>query len=278
MEKSFNVNQPYHGPVQAVILDWAGTAVDYGCFGPVAVFQEAFRSFGIEPTIEETRKPMGKEKREHVKEMLEMPRLKELWRNKYGRESSEEDVSDIFVKVQELMPETLANFAEPVPGCVEALEALRARNIAIGSCTGYRRAMMTKLIPRAEALGFKPDYLVTSDDVPQGRPYPWMCWLNCIKMGIFPPEAVVKVGDTVADIQEGRNAGHWTVAVVHSSNSLGMKAEQIAALNAEELEKLEQPLAKAFADAGAHFVISDISELPRICDDINQLALLGIKP
>lgn len=275
---NFNINQTYYGPVRAVILDWAGTAVDFGCFGPVAVFQEAFKSFGIEPGIGETRQPMGKEKREHVREMLAISRIKELWKNKYGREPNEEDLDAIFAKVQELMPKTLANFAEPVPGCIEALNALRARGIVIGSCTGYSRPMMKELIPNAEALGFKPDYLVTSDEVPQGRPFPWMCWLNCIKMGIFPPEAVVKVGDTVADIQEGRNAGHWTVAVVHSSNSLGMKPEQIAALSLEELEKLEAPLAKAFSDAGAHFVIPDISELPRICDDINQLALLGIKP
>lgn len=274
----FNRNYTYQGSIRAVILDWAGTAVDYGCFGPVAVFQEAFKQFGIEPTIEETRKPMGKEKKEHVKEMLEMPGIKELWSEKYGRAASDEDLDAIFAKVQELMPATLANYAKPVPGCVEALTALREKNIAIGSCTGYNRAMMRELIPRAETLGFKPDYIAASDDVPQGRPYPWMCWLNCIKMGIFPPEAVVKVGDTIADIQEGRNAGHWTVAVVHSSNSMGMKPEEIAALSTEELERLEAPLAKTFSDTGAHFVISDISELPRICDDINQLMLMGITP
>ena len=42
-----------------IIFDWAGTTVDYGCFAPVKAFIEAFEQFGITPTLEEVRKPMG---------------------------------------------------------------------------------------------------------------------------------------------------------------------------------------------------------------------------
>ena len=42
-----------------LILDWAGTAVDYGCFAPVNAFDQAFRAFGVEATMEEIRRPMG---------------------------------------------------------------------------------------------------------------------------------------------------------------------------------------------------------------------------
>lgn len=45
--------------IQAVIFDWAGTTVDYGCFAPVQAFQEAFAHHGVPVTLEETRKPMG---------------------------------------------------------------------------------------------------------------------------------------------------------------------------------------------------------------------------
>lgn len=44
---------------EGIIFDWAGTTVDYGCMAPVRAFDEAFKSFGIEPTMEEIRKPMG---------------------------------------------------------------------------------------------------------------------------------------------------------------------------------------------------------------------------
>ena len=64
--KPFLRRTAYMGPIQAVILDWAGTAVDHGCRGPVAVFSRAFERHGMKPEVAEVRAPMGREKREHV--------------------------------------------------------------------------------------------------------------------------------------------------------------------------------------------------------------------
>lgn len=50
--------------MEAVIFDWAGTTVDFGCFAPVQAFMEAFKSAGILPVLEEVRKPMGLSKEE----------------------------------------------------------------------------------------------------------------------------------------------------------------------------------------------------------------------
>ena len=44
--------------IKAVIFDWAGTTVDFGCMAPVQAFVEVFKEFGIEPTMEEVREPM----------------------------------------------------------------------------------------------------------------------------------------------------------------------------------------------------------------------------
>ena len=41
----------------AVIFDWAGTTVDYGCFAPVQAFADAFGEYGIRPTMDEIRGP-----------------------------------------------------------------------------------------------------------------------------------------------------------------------------------------------------------------------------
>ncbi len=54
--------------IECVIFDWAGTTVDYGCFAPVHAFMEVFRAYGMEPTMEETRKPMGM-----LKEIISKP-------------------------------------------------------------------------------------------------------------------------------------------------------------------------------------------------------------
>lgn len=268
----------YNGPVQAVILDWAGTTVDHGCLGPVAVFSRAFEKFGIEPTVAETREPMGREKREHVAAMLATPRIAGLWSAKHGALPDEKAIDAVFATVQELMPHVLADYGEPVPGCVEAMQTLRKRGIKIGSCTGYSRAMMTELLPAAERKGYKPDCLVTADEVPAGRPMPWMCWQNCMRLGVFPPQAVVKVGDTIADIREGLNAGHFSVAVTRTSNSIGLTADDAAALGTAELERRERKLAREFRMAGAHYVISSIAELPELCDEISACLANGRQP
>ena len=70
------------GKIEAVIFDWAGTTVDFGCFAPVQAFVEVFKHFGIEPTMEEVRKPMGMLKRDHIKTMLSMERFTGFgWKN-----------------------------------------------------------------------------------------------------------------------------------------------------------------------------------------------------
>ncbi len=68
--------------VEGVILDWAGTTVDFGCFAPVNVFIDIFKKSGIEVTMEEARAPMGMLKKDHIRAMLSMPRISALWEKK----------------------------------------------------------------------------------------------------------------------------------------------------------------------------------------------------
>lgn len=258
------------GPIEGVILDWAGTAVDHGCLGPVAVFSRAFSRFGIEPTVEECRKPMGLAKRAHVAAMLEMPRINAAWESLRGKKPDDEDVDLVFSLVGEIMPSVLADYAKPVPGCVEAMRELRAMGIKIGSCTGYSRPMMRELLPRAKAFGFEPDCLVTTDEVENGRPAPDMCKLNCERLSLRNPGAVLKVGDTLADIGEGLNAGHITVAVTASSNALGLCEEDAQAMPRAELAAKCAALAETFRAAGAHYVLDSVADLPALCRRLAQ--------
>jgi phosphonoacetaldehyde hydrolase len=43
----FVYQRSYRGPLKAVILDWAGTTIDFGSFAPVAVFLHLFERHGI---------------------------------------------------------------------------------------------------------------------------------------------------------------------------------------------------------------------------------------
>lgn len=71
--------------IECVIMDWAGTAVDYGCFAPVAAFIESFKILGLEVTAAETRAYMGLTKIEEIRALLENERINVCFREKYGR-------------------------------------------------------------------------------------------------------------------------------------------------------------------------------------------------
>lgn len=81
---------------EAVIFDWAGTTVDYGCFAPVQAFLDSFHEYGIDPTMEEVRGPMGMLKIDHIRTMLQGERISGLWKEKYGRDWTEEDVHAVY--------------------------------------------------------------------------------------------------------------------------------------------------------------------------------------
>lgn len=125
-----------------VILDWAGTTVDYGCFAPVHAFALAFRTAGLDPTPDEIRAPMGMLKRDHIRTMLAMPRLKAQWAARCGQDPDEGAVEKIYGVFEDSLMESLSDYAAPKPGTVETTARLREMGIQIGSTTGYTDAMM----------------------------------------------------------------------------------------------------------------------------------------
>lgn len=116
---------------------------------------------------------------------------------------------------------SLKDFTDPIPGVIETLRTLRGNGLKIGSTTGYTKAMMDIVRPGAAAKGYVVDNLVTPDDVPAGRPAPYMIYKNMIDLAIPSVEEVVKVGDTVADIREGVNAKVWSIGIITGSNEMG---------------------------------------------------------
>ena len=58
--------------IECIIMDWAGTAVDYGCFAPVAAFIESFNAIGTPVTAAETRAHMGLTKVEEIRALFNL--------------------------------------------------------------------------------------------------------------------------------------------------------------------------------------------------------------
>ena len=249
--------------IEAVIFDWAGTTVDYGCFAPVQAFMEAFAHFHIPVTIEETRKPMGMLKIEHIRTMMKMERIAGLWECEYGRSSDDRDVQAVYEQFEPKLLSILKDFSCPKPFVLETMEQLRKMGIKIGSTTGYTDKMMNIVVPRAAEQGYSPDFWVSPDGVEgMGRPSPFMIFKNLQELKIPSVRHAVKVGDTVSDIQEGVNAGVWSVGIVEGSSELGLSQQEFESLPDAGRDILTRKVEKTFRDAGAHFVLPNLSALP----------------
>ena len=274
----FVYRRSYRGPVKLVILDWAGTTMDYGCYAPAVVFVEVYKRHGVEITMEQARRPMGLHKRDHIKAISQIEQVAEAWKKAHGRPVTEQDVDAMFADFQPLQLACLADYADLIPGTLETVAALRERGIAIGSTTGYFTEAMELIKKEAARRGYVPDSSVCATQVPAGRPHPWMVLQNMFNTGIYPSEAVVKVGDTKPDIGEGLNAGVWTVGLAKTGNEMGLNREEIEALDAETRERKLAQAREGLARSGAHYVVDTIADLLPVIDDVDTRLARGERP
>jgi len=264
--------------VKAVILDWAGTVVDHGCIGPVAVFIEVFKRQGVEVTAAQARKPMGLMKKDHVRAMTKDAGVAAAWRAVYDREPDEHDVDAMYLLTEPLMVDCIAAHADPIVGALAAVDAFRAMGLKVGSTTGYTRPMMEVMVKEAAAKGYVPDTMVCSSDVPAGRPSPFMCYKAALDLAVYPFWEMVKVGDTVADVAEGKNAGMWTIALTLRGNEMGLTEEELAALPEAEKAARLAVIEARLREAGADYLAPDLAACPPILADIEARLARGERP
>jgi phosphonoacetaldehyde hydrolase len=116
---------------------------------------------------------------------------------------------------------------------------------------------------------------VTPGEVGSGRPHPFMIYENAVRLGVYPMAAIVKVGDTLADIHEGLNAGCWSVGVAGTGNLVGLSEQEFGTLSPVEKQERLRSAQAELASAGAHFVVDHLAELDRVLDDIDLCLKAG---
>jgi 2-aminoethylphosphonate-pyruvate transaminase len=109
-----------------------------------------------------------------------------------------------------------------VAGASETFAALRERGVRIGLDSGFARIIGSVVVER---MGWASrgliDAVVFSDEVPQGRPAPFMIHKMMEQLGVIDVRRVVKVGDTPSDLYEATNAGCGrVVGVLAGSHTL----------------------------------------------------------
>jgi phosphonoacetaldehyde hydrolase len=275
---NFSYRRSYRGPIEAVLLDWAGTTMDFGCMAPAVVFVEVFKRKDVPITIEEARAPMGAHKRVHIQRITELDSVRRRWQEAHGRGPNDDDVSAMFAEFVPLQLECLSTYSALIPGTLEAVAMLRSRGIKIGSTTGYLTDMMQINFKDAKRQGYEPDATVCASDVPGGRPLPYMCLQNVIKLGVSTVQACVKIDDTIPGVEEGLNAGMWTIGLAVSGNEVGMMLDQWRALPEAEKRAKRNRAHTRMWQCGAHYVVDSIAEIMPCIDDIQARIRRGEAP
>jgi phosphonoacetaldehyde hydrolase len=257
---------PIRDRFDMVVLDWAGTVVDFGCQAPMNALREAFARHGVRISDAQARRDMGKAKEDHVRAMLANPEVASAWVAACGAPSGEADVAALMSDLGPLMRDQAARAAQLIAGAKTTIDELRRQGLKIASSTGYTRDMMQPVLREAARQGYVPDHLLCSGETPTGRPTPLMIYRACADLGVWPLERVVKVDDTEAGVSEGANAGCFTVGLAASGNSIGLTEEALAALPAADREQRLAFARRSLLAAGADVVIDSIADLISVID------------
>lgn len=263
--------------IKGIILDWAGTTIDYGSLTPIYAIRSAFKQFDIVLETEIIRKYMGLHKLIHIQSMLNEEIVKNQWEDQTNMSLTELS-EDIFSKLLITTNEEALKRSNPIAGVVDFMYTMRDKGIIFGSTTGYTREMMNIIVPIVTELGVSFDSIVTPDEVPAGRPFPWMVYKNAIAMNTFPFWQMIKIGDTIADIQEGINAGMWVIALTKCGNEVGFSAEEIETVADDIIMDKIKAAETKFMNEGAHYVANSIAETYEILEEINEKIGYGILP
>jgi phosphonatase-like hydrolase len=193
-----------------VVFDMAGTTIQAADQVPAA-FQQAFAQIGVTLSGEEIRAVRGRSKREAISDLL--PRhLSPAEKHQLAKE--------VYGHFQRILIERYERQGvEPVDGAEGIFDWLKVRGVKVALSTGFDRELTTLLL---KMVGWdqKIEVVVCNEDVPKGRPAPYLVFRAMEWAGCESVHQVAVVGDTVSDLQAAYNAGaRWRIGVLSGAHS-----------------------------------------------------------
>lgn len=187
--------------VRAVLFDLIGTTVREKDPSTVErCFQKAFADHNIKLPAELIKSHRGKSKREMISTLL------------LSLKAPLHLTPNVLERFKVHFEKQIHNF-DTNEGLVELLPFLQENNIKTGIGTGLTSDLMYNIFNHLKWDKSTFDYIGTATEAGRGRPHPDMINHMLNTLGLKQNE-LLKVGDTVADIQEGKNAGVLTAVLL----------------------------------------------------------------
>lgn len=216
-------------PLQLIVFDMAGTTIDEDNL----VYKTVHRAIveaGYQTDLDTVLlHAAGKEKLQAIRDVLAALS---------SGKATEEEALAIHRDFEKMLDAAYAkNTVRPMPWAESVFFRLKKIGVKVVLNTGYRRPVAEGLLRQLDWLDHPAiDLVLTADDVERSRPHPDMIFLAMQKLGIPHAQYVGKIGDSIADIEEGLNAGCgvaagittgaqtaeqlWTAKPTHVFNSL----------------------------------------------------------
>jgi phosphonatase-like hydrolase len=191
-------------PLKLVVLDIGGTLI--GDHGEVPdAMLGALSRHSLTVTPQEFSEWRGASKRGMVQHYVEQRGPKE------GRPALIEAIYSDFTATAGKAYEKV----QPISGAEQALKELQAMKLILATTTGFDRPLTTAILSR---LGWQHYFVasITSDDVLDGRPAPYMLFRAMEAAHVNETAQVMAVGDTPLDLQAANNAGLGAAIGVYS--------------------------------------------------------------
>lgn len=184
--------------IELLVFDMAGTVVNEDNV-VYKTLQKAINKYGYELDLDFVLEHgAGKEKHQAIKDILAAADYDEI-------DERSEVVFELFKKFLKEAYNSLK--VTSFDGVEELLGKIWDTNIKLALNTGYNKKTAKKLLRKMNwKKGVHYDALVTADDAERGRPHPDMIVIAMEKLGVADPAKVLKAGDSIIDIQEGKNA------------------------------------------------------------------------
>ncbi len=187
--------------ITAVFFDFIGTTVlEKNRDVILTCFQKAFDDYGIVVKKEVLKEHRGKDKKVMIAEVLKAS----------GKNLKQQ--RDILGSFKKHFLNDLGEFYEN-KDLDSTIAHIRSKKAKIGVGTGLPRDILQTLLEHFKWERFGFDYISTAEEIGKGRPNPEMIIDMMVKLHLNNYQ-FLKVGDTVADIQEGKNANVMTAALL----------------------------------------------------------------